>query len=113
MFSQNDSVCLPTGLKCYENEVKVRKDDCTVPCKGIYADLVINEAEDPFMDKDFKHALLRYANYKAGFNSIKGKQLFSFRIMTTFFTELEDEPNVSPSGLLVRSVTQYKGLRLV
>ena len=71
MFFQNDSACLPSGLACYKNEVKLSQDDCSVPpCTGIYADWVRYDADDLLMDK---HVLARYKEYKAGFNYDKGK----------------------------------------
>ena len=91
---QNDSACLPSGLACYKNEVKLSQDDCSVlPCTGIYADVVKHGAEDLPMDKHVKHVLVKYREYKAGFNYDPGKLLGSMAIekLTTFCTELEQE----------------------
>ena len=87
-------MCLPTGLACYKNEVKLRQDDCSVlPCTGIYADVVKHGVEDLPMDK---HVLARYREYKAGFSHDPGKLLGSMVIekFTTFCTELEQEQNL-------------------
>ena len=73
MFLQNDSVCLPPGLDCYNRNVSLSQDDCSVPpCTGIYADVVKHDVED------VKHNLLdesvgvKYKKYKAGFEYNKG-----------------------------------------
>ena len=74
LFLQNDSLCLPTGLACYKNKVMLSQDDCSVlPCTGIYADVVKHGAEDLPMDKHVKHVLVKYREYKAGFNYDPGK----------------------------------------
>ena len=73
---QDDSACLPSGLACYKNEVKLTQDGCSVlPCTGIYADVVKHEfedADDLLMDKN---VLARYKEYKAGFHYDPGKIL--------------------------------------
>ena len=68
---QNDSVCLPPGLDCYKNEVKLSQDDCSVlPCKGIYAEVAKYDTEDIPFDKQ---VLAKYREYKTGFNYDKGE----------------------------------------
>ena len=70
-----DSACLPSGLDCYNKNVKLSKDNCSAvhPCRGIYADLDKYDAEDLLMDE---YVLARYREYKAGFNYNKGELLF-------------------------------------
>ena len=69
---QNDTVCLPPGLQCYKKEVKLRQDSCTIPCKGIYADMVNEGVEDLHTMMNFKQVL----EYKTGFVNDEGKQFF-------------------------------------
>ena len=83
MFLQNDSVCLPTGLACYKNDVKLSQDDCSVlPCTGIYADVVKHGVEDLPMDKHVKQFLAKYREYKTGFNYDAGKLQLSKVLLT-------------------------------
>ena len=71
MLFKNATICLPSGLICYKNEVKLSQDDCSVlPCKGIYADAVKYDAEDLLLNK---HVLAKYMEYRAGFNYNKGE----------------------------------------
>ena len=73
---QNDSVCLPSGLDCYKQNVTVKDDDCILPCKGVYAD-VVKHTEDLQDKKYFNHVLDKYKKYKSGFND-EGDLLLSF-----------------------------------
>ena len=45
----------------------VRNDACTLPCKGIYADVRKN-SEDLQTKKDYKNVLEKYKKYKTGVN---------------------------------------------
>ena len=73
MFLQNDSVCLPSGLDCYNRNVRQSQDDCSVPpCTGIYADVVKYDVEDVKHDLLDEHVLAKYREYKAGFEYNKG-----------------------------------------
>ena len=85
LFLQNDSLCLPTGLACYKNEVMLIHDNCSavLPCNGIYADVVKHDVEDLPMDKHVKHVLVKYREYKAGFNYDPGKLQLS-KVMVTY-----------------------------
>ena len=74
MLFQNYTACLPTGLACYKNEVKLKKDACTLPCKGIYADVVNLGVEDLHTRIDFRPLLKKYKEYKSGFNKDEGWQ---------------------------------------
>ena len=76
MILQNDVVCLPPGLDCYEKEIKMLEDNCTIPCKGIYADVVNEGAEDLHTRMNFRQVLDRYKEYKSGFTNDKGNKLF-------------------------------------
>ena len=73
---QNDSVCLPSGLDCYKKNVTVKDDACTLPCKGVYAD-VVKHTEDLQAKKYFNHVLDKYKKYKSGFND-EGDLFLSF-----------------------------------
>ena len=72
MILQNDVVCLPPGLDCYEKEIKMIEDNCTIPCKGVYADVVNEGAEDLHTRMNFRQVLDRYKEYKSGFTNDKG-----------------------------------------
>ena len=43
------------------------KDNCTIPCKGIYADVVNEGVEDLHTRTDFKQVLDKYKKYRSGF----------------------------------------------
>ena len=83
-----DSACLPPGLDCFNKYVKPNQDNCSavLPCRGIYADVVKDDAEDLLMDE---HVLARYREYKAGFIYNKGELLFDKLIENnhSFFTQ--------------------------
>ena len=72
---QNDTVCLPPGLDCYEKEVKESENNCTVPCKGIYADVTKGDVEDLYTLDNFKPVLNKYKEYKSGFMKDQGRQI--------------------------------------
>ena len=76
LILQNDTVCLPPGIECYKKEVKVSQDSCTIPCKGIYADVVNEGVEDLHTMMNFKQILDEYKEYKTGFVNDEGKKLF-------------------------------------
>ena len=69
---QNDSVCLPSGLDCYKNEVNHIQDSCTIPCRGIYADVTMVGVEDLYTLSNFQHVLDKYKEYRAGFMKDQG-----------------------------------------
>ena len=73
---QNDSVCLPPGLACYKEDVKPSPASCTIPCTGIYADVVNEGVEDLHSMMNFKQVLDKYKEYKSGFINDEGRQLF-------------------------------------
>ena len=73
-FCQNDTVCLPPGLDCYQKMIKQSETSCLVPCKGIYADVTVGPAEELYTLSNFKHVLDKYKQYKAGFRKDQGKQ---------------------------------------
>ena len=73
---QNDMVCLPSGLDCYKTKVKLSPDSCTIPCKGLYADVVNRGVEDLHTMMNFKQVLDEYKEYKTGFVNDEGKQFF-------------------------------------
>ena len=81
---QNDTVCLPPGLDCYEKEVKESENNCTVPCKGIYADVTKGDAEDLYTLDNFKPVLDKYKEYKSGFEKDQGRQIVSYSIYNNF-----------------------------
>ena len=65
---------MPPGLECY-NSVKLRSDECIIPCKGMYADV---EREEGFEATEkiekFQPVLGQYKQYKAGFiNETEGE----------------------------------------
>ena len=70
---QNELVCLPSGLDCY-NTVKLSPASCTIPCRGIYADVVNEGVEDLHTIIEFKPVLEKYKEYKAGFIINEGIQ---------------------------------------
>ena len=74
-------MCLSPGLDCYKNEVKLSQDDCSVlPCKGIYADVVKYGVEDLLVDKHVLDQLVKYKEYKAGFNFDKGENKLRLKL---------------------------------
>ena len=75
VFFQNATVCLPPGLDCYKDEAMKIEDNCTLPCKGIYADVTVGGVEDLYKLMNFKPVLDRYKEYKAGFMKDQGKKL--------------------------------------
>ena len=76
VLSQDDAVCLPPGLDCYRKETMMMKDNCTIPCKGIYVDVVNEGVEDLHTRIDFKQVLDKYKEYKSGFVKNKGNKSF-------------------------------------
>ena len=76
---QNDSVCLPSGLDCYKNEVNQIQDSCTIPCRGIYTDVTMGGVEDLYTLSNFRHVLDKYNEYKSGFMMDQGRILL-FRV---------------------------------
>ena len=77
MILQNDAACLPPGLACYRNkEAELLEDNCTIPCKGIYADVVNEGVEDLHTRTDFKQVLDKYKEYKSGFVKDTGDKSF-------------------------------------
>ena len=69
---QNDTVCLPPGLECYKTKVELDNEDCIIPCKGIYADLVRKDIKDIEANSDFRSVYEEYKNYKGGFKKNEG-----------------------------------------
>ena len=61
-------------MDCYRTEIKQSETKCTVPCKGIYADVTVGPVEDLYRLSNFKPVLDRYKEYKAGFLKEQGKQ---------------------------------------
>ena len=52
------------------------EDSCILPCKGIYADVVNNGAEDLHLLDHFKPVLDKYKEYKSGFVIDQGEHFF-------------------------------------
>jgi hypothetical protein len=58
---------MPPGLECYKS-VKKSSEKCTIPCKGIYADVSRGEDFEPVEEiEEFGPTLASYTNYKSGF----------------------------------------------
>ena len=76
-FIQNDTVCLPLGLACYKNEMKLTQDSCTIPCKGSYADVGYGGVEDIQTMENFHQFWEKYKEYKSGFNKDQGEHYCS------------------------------------
>ena len=73
MQFKNASVCLPSGLACYQQNVMLSQDNCSVvPCKGFYADVVKYGAQDLHMDLQIYE---EYKKYKAAYDLDSGKKI--------------------------------------
>ena len=67
-------MCLPPGVSCYRTGVKLSQESCSVPCQGIYADVVNGGGEDLHTKAEFKPVFDKYNEYKSGFFKDQGKQ---------------------------------------
>ena len=77
-------MCLPPGLDCYQKMIKQSETSCVVPCKGIFADVTVEPAEDLYTQIDFKPVLDKYKEYKSGFNKDQGDDKFYLFILNIF-----------------------------
>ena len=67
-------MCLPPGVSCYRTGVKLSQESCSVPCQGIYADVVNGGGEDLHTKVEFKPVFDKYKEYKSGFIKDQGKK---------------------------------------
>ena len=66
---KTETTCTPTGNTCYERIIKA-EDKCSIPCKGLYADVIKNMDFEQLDQLDmFRNNLARYDAFKAGFAS--------------------------------------------